>query len=78
MHSMSALTPEEARAFAARWNVVNQAEREELRATSVATKLRQLAALMASVGELGWDAALAAEEDTVRARWMRLRLLHRG
>ena len=67
------ITSAEARAFRARWGVVNAAEREELRTTSVADKLRQLSALMASVKELGWTETLAAEEPEVRDRWKRLR-----
>lgn len=67
------LNPTEARAFRARWALVNAAEREELQATPPAVKLRQLAALMASVAQLGWTEALAAEEAEVRERWNRLR-----
>ncbi len=67
------LTKAEAQAFAARWKMVNAAEREELRATPLVTKLRQLAALMASVDRLGWAQALAEEEDEVRERWRKLR-----
>lgn len=63
----------EGEAFKARWAMVASAERDELRATSMDKKLRQLVALMASVTELGWDEALAAEEIEVRERWRRLR-----
>lgn len=63
----------EARRFKKRWEAVNAAERRELRATPVADKLRQLAALMASAEKLGWNEALAAEETAVRDRWNRLR-----
>ncbi len=63
----------EGEAFKARWAMVATAERDELRATSMDRKLRQLAALMASVATLGWDEALAAEEVEVRERWRRLR-----
>ena len=37
------------------------------------TRLRRLAALMASAREMGWSGALDAEDDTVRKRWMALR-----
>ena len=67
------LTKADAAAFKARWAVVNRAERKELRATSVSRKLRQLAALMASVDKLGWTESLAQEESEVRLRWNRLR-----
>lgn len=67
------ITQAEAQAFRARWEAVNAAERKELRATSMVHKLRQLAALMASVKPLGWTTALAAEEAEVRDRWNQLR-----
>jgi hypothetical protein len=67
------LTQAEARAFQTRWARVNAAERTELRAASLEDKLRQLAALMASVESLGWTEALAKDEDTVRRRWNQLR-----
>lgn len=67
------LTKADAAAFKARWTAVNRAERKELRATSVSRKLRQLAALMASVDKLGWTKSLAHEESEVRIRWNRLR-----
>ena len=67
------LTKADAAAFKARWTVVNRAERKELRVTSVSRKLRQLAALMASVDKLGWTKLLAHEESEVRIRWNRLR-----
>jgi hypothetical protein len=58
--------------------MVNTAERAELRTTPLDRKLRQLAALMASVQALGWTEALAAEDAEVRARWNRLRAAHNG
>jgi hypothetical protein len=69
----SQITKTEAQAFKRRWATVNAAEREELQATTVAQKLRQLAVLMASAEELGWMEALAAEEAQVRDRWSQLR-----
>ena len=56
-----------------RWRLVNKQEREELRHTSIEVKLRQLAALMASASELGWDEERASEELCARERWQRLR-----
>ncbi|HXG22790.1 MAG TPA: hypothetical protein VNN62_27415 [Methylomirabilota bacterium] len=56
-----------------RWEAVNAAEREELRATPIARKFQQLAALMASVSQLGWADKLAEEEAAVRDRWNRLK-----
>jgi hypothetical protein len=58
--------------------MVNAAERIELLKTPLDHKLRQLAALMASVQSLGWTDALAAEEAKVRARWNRLRAALNG
>ncbi len=60
-------------AFKARWARVAAAERSELRAASTDQKLRQLAALMASAPQLGWNEALAAEEIQARRQWQRLR-----
>lgn len=67
------MTKAEAKAFQKRWKEVNRAEREELRKMSPIDKLRQLAALMASVDSMGWHEALAEEESEVRERWIRLR-----
>jgi len=72
------MTRADARAFRTRWERVNAVERAELRATPLAHKLRQLAALMASVEPLGWTEALAAEEAEVRERWNRLRAALHG
>lgn len=71
------ITQAEAKAFRARWAAVNAAEREELRATSMVHKLRQLASLMASVKSLGWTTALETEEAEVRDRWNQLRKISR-
>jgi len=67
------ITKSEARAFRTRWEIVNNAERQELRNIPVIEKFRQLVALMSSVEELGWTKALAAEEKEVRERWNKLR-----
>ncbi|MBI4381595.1 MAG: hypothetical protein HY574_10475 [candidate division NC10 bacterium] len=67
------ITKAQARAFRERWKAVNAAEREELRATTVTAKLRQLAALMGSVRIRGWEKPLATEEAEIRDRWKRLR-----
>jgi hypothetical protein len=63
----------DAKSFRDRWARVNAAEIEELRNMSFSDKLAQLAALMASVQPLGWQEALAEEEQQVRERWLRLR-----
>jgi len=40
---------------------------------SMTEKLRQLAGLMESARALGWERALAEEQQGVRARWILLR-----
>lgn len=72
------MTSEEARAFAARWALVAEAEEEELRATPLERKFAQLAALMASARALGWETHTPEEIDEVRARWNRLAKVYRG
>ena len=67
------MTKAEAAGWRERWKAVEEAEREELRATPLEMKVRQLAALMAAAHELGWSEALAAKEAAVRERWMKLR-----
>lgn len=51
---------------------------EELRTTSIETKLLQLAGLMASAREMGWARSLDSEDDAVRERWMALRRAQLG
>ena len=67
------MTREEARAWKARWALVNEAEIEELRSTPVSLKMKQLGTLMAWSSALGWEEALAAEDAEVHERWNRLR-----
>lgn len=71
------MTESEARAFRARWEMVNRAELEELRTTSMAEKARQLVALMESAEELGWQERQGSEEVEVRERWNELRRAYR-
>ena len=63
-------------AYKKRWEKINACERAELRNTSLDVKLRQIAALMASVDDLGWRSALEEGVEEVRERWKRLRKLH--
>jgi uncharacterized protein YabN with tetrapyrrole methylase and pyrophosphatase domain len=72
------ITREEARAFRRRWEAINAAEREELRAMSMEDKLRQLAALMASRELFSWTDEMRNEEAEVRERWDRLRKAYRS
>lgn len=67
------LTKSEALAFKMRWEMINDAERKELRRTSLVEKFSQLVALMSSVKEIGWIQGLRAEDKEVRERWNKLR-----
>jgi hypothetical protein len=67
------MTKSQAQAFRRRWRRVNELEKKELRQASVELKFRQLAALMASARQFGWEEALREGEAEVRDRWMRLR-----
>ena len=70
---MAAITPEEARAYFRRWELVRDVEARELRRTPMETKLQQLAALMASRHVFGPEPDREAEIQVVRERWARLR-----
>ncbi len=67
------LTRKGARQYLDRWKAVVAVERDELSRMSMAEKLLQLAGLMESARALGWERALAEEEQHVRARWVLLR-----
>jgi hypothetical protein len=70
---MAAITPEEARAYFRRWELVREVEASELRRTPMETKLQQLAALMAARHIFGPEPDREAETRVVRERWARLR-----
>lgn len=72
------MTREEARAWAARWALVAEAEREELQATPMEKKFAQLAAMRESAQALGWATTDPREVEEVRARWARLRAHYAG
>lgn len=59
------------RAYRARFEAVRVRE-QETRGT-VAERLAQVAALMASVDAMGWREALA-DDEVIWARWQRLRI----
>ena len=67
------LSKKEAQAFRRRWNEVNAAEREELRQTPIAHKLRQLAALASTAESFGGAKDSDKGEAEVWRRWKRLR-----
>lgn len=67
------MTPDQAKAYCQRWNLIRERETSELRSTSIDDKFRQLSALMASRDLLGPDPRREAEVQSVRDRWARLR-----
>jgi hypothetical protein len=70
---MAAITPEEARAYADRWALVEAFELEELRRMPMDKKLMQLCALMASRNLFATDPEREHGVLAVRERWARLR-----
>lgn len=70
------ITKEEALEFKKRWEIVNEAERKELRETPPAKKMQQLATLMQWVKDFGWNEALKSGENEVRERWIKLKRLY--
>ena len=70
---MDAITPEEARAYFRRWQLLREEEARQLARTPMETKLRQLAALMASRHLFGVERDREAGVEAVRERWARLR-----
>jgi hypothetical protein len=75
---MGNMTPDEVRAYFERWELVGEAEARELRGTPIETKLRQLAALMASRHIFPTDPDREAGIQAVRERWAHLRRILGG
>ena len=67
------ISPQAAAGYMRRWSIVRRRFIEEQRATSMETRLRRLAGLMASAREMGWSGAVDAEDEAVRKRWAALR-----
>ena len=67
------ISPEAAAGYLERWALAEQRLIRERRATSMETRLHQLAALMASASAMGWSGALDDEDAAVRERWMAAR-----
>jgi hypothetical protein len=63
----------EIRAWMDRWELVEEAHREELRTTPMETKLRQLAVMMHTARTLGWKTTTEADLRRIRGRWARLK-----
>jgi hypothetical protein len=70
---VSSISPEHAKAYLQRWELVREAEDRELRRTPLTMKFRQLAVLMASGHLFADDQKRAPEIETVRERWLVLR-----
>lgn len=70
--SAAQMTAEQVLAWKAGWEAVNRREIEELRAADTTTKLRQLAAMMASNHLFESRADREAGVEAVRQRWMKL------
>ena len=69
-------TKEAAQAWRKRWELVNRHEIEELRRQTPDEKLVQLWTLMMAAREMNWNEQLQAEEESVRALWIKLRKAH--
>jgi len=67
------MTKEQALAYKSGYEAVNALEIAELRSMSLEEKFEHAAALMVSAREMGWVAALSAEDDNVRKLWIRLK-----
>lgn len=67
------MEPDDIRAWKRRWQLVNEAERDELRRASGEHKFRQLAALMASARMFPITEQEQAADVEVRRRWNHLR-----
>jgi hypothetical protein len=75
---MATITPQDARNYLRRWNLVREAEEIELRGATMELKARQLAILMASRELFAPDQIRDREINEVRARWSRIRSAMRG
>lgn len=59
---------------AKRWQMVQDRLAREAAAATLDDKLAQLESLMSSVDDFGWREKLSADDDWVRALWMKVRL----
>ena len=78
IENRQSISPEDAAAYLQRWAVAGRRLRQELRDTSMETKLHRLAALMASAAQMGWSGSRDEEDEVVRERWMALRRAELG
>ena len=70
---MTGMSTAEAQAWLLRWQLVREAEAAELRRTTMATKLQQIASLMSSRDIFSADPERERQVQEVRERWRQLR-----
>jgi hypothetical protein len=70
---MTSITPKQARAFLDRWKMVREPGANELRDSSMETRLRQLSDLVGSRQLFTVDADRERGVAEVRERWARIR-----
>jgi hypothetical protein len=70
---MTSITPKQARAFLDRWKMIRELGADELRDSSLETRLRQLSALVGSRQLFNVDADRERRVAEVRERWARIR-----
>jgi hypothetical protein len=68
------MTKDEAKAWRARWQAVEERQARELRGTTYEERLRALAVLMSSASLFDFH-QLDEEDERARARWARLQSL---
>jgi hypothetical protein len=70
------ITRAEARAYVARWELVNAHIAAERRAKTPTERFRELVQLMQWAKVFGWRDSLESEEEKARDIWNRLRRMH--
>ena len=73
MTAMSKITPEEARAYLKRFELLEEVQAAELKRASVESRFQQLSALMSSRQAFGPESERERDLEVVRERWARLR-----
>ena len=70
---MAKITPEQARAYLKRFELVEEVQTAEMRRASMESRFKQLSALMASRQAFGTEVDRERDLQVVRERWARLR-----
>lgn len=65
-------TREEMRTWKERWDLVNEFQTEELRCRTPNERMRDLARLMLTVRECGWEKSLEEDDLAAREQWLKL------